>query len=475
MGTLKKVLRWLDDRTGLGRFIDPLAFHLVPPESTWMYVFGTTVLFAFIVQVVTGVALLTSYVPSAGGAYESLKFITEEAPFGRLLRGMHFWGASVMIAAMGLHLLRVFLTGSYKYPREANWLTGVALLGLTLGMGFTGQLLRWDQNAVWSVVVGAEQAGRTPFIGKWAGDFILGGETLGAQTLSRIFAVHVMAFPALIAAVVSLHLYLVLRNGISEPPVLGVAIDPGTYRASYKAMLDGTGVPFWPNAAWRDTVFAVSALALVLVLAGTFGPAALDNPADPTMIQAHPRPDWYFWWYFALLAYLPHGLEDYVILLAPLLGFGALLALPFVAGRGERHPLRRPWAVAAVVVALGVIGALTVAGRRENWSPRFDAKPLPATEVGAASGPIHDGAAILSDKGCLFCHSIAGHGGRRGPDLTDVANRLTADQMTVRILNGGYNMPAFASILSAAEMRDLIAFLSTRRGPGPGLTESTEE
>lgn len=474
MRLLTSILRWLDDRTGLGRYVGPLAFHPVPPGSTWMYVFGSTVLFAFILQVVTGIVLLTTYVPSSGEAYQSLRYITEEAPFGRLIRGMHFWGASVMIGAMGLHITRVFLMGSYKYPREANWLTGVILLGLTLAMGFTGQLLRWDQNAIWSVVVGAEQAGRTPFIGRWAGDFILGGSTLGAQTLSRIFAVHVMAIPALIAMVVGLHVYLVLRNGISELPEIGKKIDPGTYRASYQAMLRERGVPFWPNAAWRDTVFAVFGLALVLVLALAFGPAALDKPPDPTIVEAQPRPDWYFWWYFALLAYLPHGLEDYVILLTPLIGLGVLLALPFVAGRGERHPLRRPWAVAFVVFALAAIGALTIAGKRENWSPRFDAKPLPHAQIGASSGPVYQGAALVADKGCLFCHAIAGHGGRRGPDLTDVADRLTPDQMRIRILNGGYNMPAFASILSANEMHELIAFLSTRKRPGPGLDRSVE-
>jgi ubiquinol-cytochrome c reductase cytochrome b subunit len=461
-----RVWNWIEDRTGAAERFRPLLRHPVPRRARWSYVFGSATLAAFGLQVVTGIVLATVYVPSAGEAFDSLRFITEEAPLGSLIRGMHFWGASAMVILVGCHLLRVFLSGSYKFPREVNWLTGVVLLGLTLGMGFTGQLLRWDQNAVWSVVVGAEQAGRLPFIGAAAAEFLLGGATLGGATLSRFFAVHMLLLPLLILAGVGVHLALVLRHGISEPPRAGDPVDPATYRERYERLLEKDGVPFWPYAAWRDLVFAALVIAIVVALALVIGPAPLDRPPDPSLVNAHPRPDWYFWWYFALLAYLPPGLENVVIILAPLLGGAILIGVPFLAPRGERHPARRPLALAAVIFAVSVLAALTVAGKRERWSPRFDARPLTATEIGASSGPIYEGGMLFNTKRCLFCHTIEGQGGTRGPDLTLVGNRLTDEQLILRIANGAPNMPSFAGILSADELEQLVAFLGSRRSEG---------
>jgi len=462
------MLEWIEDRTGIAAAVRPLLLHRVPPDTGWWYVLGSATAVAFIIQVVTGVALATVYVPSADNAYQSLSFITHDAPFGALLRGVHYFGASAMILLVGLHALRVFLFGSFKYPREINWLTGVLLLGLTVTMGFTGQLLRWDQNAVWSVVVGAEQAGRAPFVGRLLAHLVLAGKTVGAATLTRFFALHVFVVPGLIFAVLGLHLFLVIRNGISEPPVAGQPVDPSTYRERYHRQLERRGRPFWPDVAWRDVAFGVLVVAAVVTLAAVFGPPAIGKPPDPTIVNANPRPDWYFLWYFAVLALLPHGSERYVMVFGPLAAGLALMALPFLFGRGERSPRRRPWAVAAVVLVVLGVGTLWIAGLQARWSPDFSAGPLPAEIVGASSGPVARGAKLFAAKACVDCHRIAGHGGRRGPDLSDVADRLTRDQMTIRIANGGTNMPAFAGILTKDELEDVVAFLRTRKGAESG-------
>ena len=462
MKLLLGIWRWLDERTGLGEIIVPLASHLVPPGSRWWYVFGSATLVAFLVQVVTGIALATIYIPSTAHAYASLRYLSEVAPFGAWVRGMHYFGASAMILFVGVHLTRVFLMASYKYPREVNWLSGVALLALTLGMGFTGQLLRWDQNAVWSTVVGAAQAARMPLLGPWLVRVVLSGGTIGDATLSHFFVLHVFVLPLLIAGLIGLHMHLVLRNGISEPPSSGRPVDPASYRASYDAMLERVGVPFWPHAAWRDLTFGALVVAGIAVLGLLIGAPALDRPPDPSVALAQPRPDWYLLWYFAVLALLPHAVEDYVMVLAPLLVGLILLSPPFLSNRGERSMRHRPWAPILVLFALASIGALWRAGVRERWMPDFTALPLTAGSVAAEGGRLPAGAVVFNTKGCLYCHTISGHGGTRGPDLTDVGRRLSHDQVVVRILDGGPNMPAYAKNLTPQQLDTLTVFLESR-------------
>ena len=462
MGVVRRVWRAFDDRAGITQILGPVLRHPVPKDARWYYVFGSATLFAFLLQVVTGIALALAYIPSTANAYDTLQFITHQAPLGRILRGMHYFGASAMVLLIGAHMARTFLMGAYKFPRELNWITGVVLFIVTILLAFTGQLLRWDQTAVWSIAVAAEQMGRLPLIGRALARFLLAGDTWGGQTLSRFFAFHVFFIPAVIFAFIGIHLWLVVRHGISEPPKPGRPVDPRAYRAWYQALLRREGRPFWPDAAWRDIVFGVCMAGAVVLASLIVGPPELGKPPDPTILQADPRPDWYLLWYFGLLALLPPNLENYVMVLGPLVALIVLLLVPAVSNRGERSPARRPWAIGAVFAICLMIGTLWIVGARAPWSPDFTTGPIPARIIGAATGPVAEGGRLFYDKGCQYCHTIAGYGGARGPDLSAVGDRLTPVQMTWRILNGGTNMPAFAGNLTPDELDALIAFLKSR-------------
>jgi ubiquinol-cytochrome c reductase cytochrome b subunit len=455
--------RWIDGRLGISDMAGPSLKHLIPHDAKWWYVFGSATLVAFIVQVATGVALAFSYVPSSSQAYETLQFITNEAPFGHFLRGLHYYGASAMVLMVGAHMVQTFLFGSYKFPREMNWVTGVLLLAFTLVMGFTGQLLRWDQTAAWSVVVAAEQVGRVPLIGTWLAKLTLGGTNIGGATLSRFFVIHVFVMPAFLFLFIGLHLWLVLRHGISEPPVPGKPVDEKTYKTTYHGQLARTGVPFWPDGAWRDVVFGTALLVVVALLAYFAGPPVIGRPPDPSILQADPRPDWYLLWYFAVLALIPHRVEGVVMIVAPIL-FGTILFLaPILRNQGERHWSRRPWSLGIVLLGVLMIGSLWIEGAKSPWSPNFEAKPLAESVVGTDHGPVAHGARLFYEHSCLNCHLIDGYGGRRGPDLSHIGDRLTKTDMIIRILNGGNNMPAFSNTLKPDEVDDLVMFLQSRR------------
>ena len=458
----RTVWAWLDDRIGISVLLKPMK-HIAPHDAKWWYVFGTATLVAFIVQVASGVALAFSFIPSSSQAYETLLFITNNAPFGSFLRGLHYYGASAMVLMVGAHMAQTFLFGAYKFPREMTWTTGVCLLGFTLAMGFTGQLLRWDQTAAWSVVVAAEQAGRVPLIGTWLAHFILGGNVIGGATLSRFFAIHVFVLPGIMFGFIALHLWLVLRHGISEPPTAGKPVNPETYREEYETLLKKSGRPFWPDLAWRDVIVCTALIITIALLAYFIGPPALDKPPDPSVLDADPRPDWYLLWYFALLALIPVRIEGYVMILMPVVLGLLILMIPLLNHKGERAASRRPWAIAVVCLSVIMIGSLWIEGQQSPWSPNFQALPLSEKVIGATSGPVFQGARLFHDKACLNCHLIQGHGGRRGPDLTFIADQLTHDNMVIRIVNGGTNMPAYGSSLKPQEVDALVAFLESRK------------
>ncbi|MBV9047715.1 MAG: cytochrome b N-terminal domain-containing protein [Solirubrobacterales bacterium] len=210
---------WIDERTSLTPVGRWLLFRKVPRGVNWYYTLGSATLFAFLNQAVTGVFLAMYYRPDAsGGAYESVRYITTDAFLGQFVRGMHKWGASVMIILIFLHMGRVFFFGAYKYPRELNWIIGVLLLVMGLGEGFTGYLLPWDQTAYWATVVGININGTAPFLGPFLAQFLQGGTYINADTLSRFYAIHMLMIPGAIFALIGLHLYLVIRLGVTSPP-----------------------------------------------------------------------------------------------------------------------------------------------------------------------------------------------------------------------------------------------------------------
>lgn len=215
------VVDWIDERTSLTGGARWLMFRKVPKGTNWFYTLGSATMFAFLSQAVTGVFLAMFYRPDAnGGAYESIRHITNEVFLGQFVRGMHKWGASVMVVLVFLHMGRTFFFGAYKYPRELNWVIGVVLLILTMVMSFTGYLLPFDQRAYWATTVGVNINGTGPLLGPYLSDFLLGGPEIGATTLSRFYAIHMLLVPGAIAALIGAHLYLVAKLGTTAPPWL---------------------------------------------------------------------------------------------------------------------------------------------------------------------------------------------------------------------------------------------------------------
>ena len=213
------IVDWVDERTSLTGAARWTMFRKVPKGTNWFYTLGSATMFAFLSQAVTGVFLAMYYRPdAAGGAYESMRYINDEVFLGEFVHGMHRWGSSVMVILTCLHMARTFFFGAYKYPRELNWVIGVALLVLTFAMAFTGYLLPFDQRSYWATVVGVNINGTGPIVGPYLNDFLRGGPEFTATTLSRFYAIHMLLIPGAIAALMGFHLYLVAKLGTTAPP-----------------------------------------------------------------------------------------------------------------------------------------------------------------------------------------------------------------------------------------------------------------
>src|SRR6201994_343037 len=335
MRRLKDLYTWFDSRLQLGEPIKEMALHPVPRNTaSWWYIFGSAAFALLMLQIVTGILLALVYVPSAGQAWNSLNTLNHQLTLGWFLRAMHGWGSNFMVAVVLIHMVQVFLFGAYKFPRELTWIVGVFLLLMTLGMAFTGQVLRFDQDAYWGLGIGASISSRIPLVGPPMVKILLGGPIIAGATLSRFFALHVFVIPGLLMLFVGLHVLMVLKLGINEWPMPGRVVNRSDYLEKYHKLTHTDGVPFVPYGVWKDVVFSGLILLCIAACALHFGPFGPSGQPDPTIIQTAPRPDFFFLWLYALLSFLPPAAETPILLIGPAIGILFLLALPFAAGEG---------------------------------------------------------------------------------------------------------------------------------------------
>jgi ubiquinol-cytochrome c reductase cytochrome b subunit len=470
MRLIYQIGEWFDRRLQLAAPIREVAEHPVPRSTaSWWYVFGSGALVVFLLQIVTGILLAFTYVPSAAEAWSSLQAINQDVTLGWFIRAMHGWGSNFMVAIVLIHMVQVFLFGAYKFPRELTWVVGVFLLLMTMGMAFTGQVLRFDQDAYWGLGIGASIASRVPVLGPFIVKLMLGGPIIAGATLSRFFALHVFIIPGTLIGLVCLHLLMVLKLGINEWPMPGRLVRKADYERRYHELTKADGAPFVPYAVWKDMFFAAFIILAVAACAAVFGPFGPSGQPDPTIIQTVPKPDYFFLWLYAVLALLPPALETPALLVGSVAVIGALLVLPFLFGEGEKSWRRRPVAVLTIILVAIALATFTHLAGYSPWSPEMNAwsgQPVPEKFLQGRTALERQGALVFQGKQCHNCHALDREGGQRGPALDGVAVRLTRDQLIRQVLQGRGNMPAYGNNLSPAETTALVAFLETLHPAG---------
>jgi ubiquinol-cytochrome c reductase cytochrome b subunit len=440
---LNQLLDWFDSRTGYRALVHTILDEPLPRGTSWFFTTGSVVTLLIGVQFITGVGLSMYYVPSPALAYDSVRFIMTTLPLGWLMRGLHFWGASFLVVAAIVHMLRVFMFGSYKAPREVTWISGVLMLLVILGFALSGYLLPWDQKAYWATTVTINVARSTPVFGESLANVLRGGPDLGALTLGRWFSAHVFLLPMTLVTLIAAHIALMRKHGISGP---------------LKAA-PGPGPAFFPWHVVKDTLMMAAVFASLFTLAALVR-APLDAIANPADADYIPRPEWYFLSLFQLLKYFPGPLEPIATMVVPGIAIGFLFLLPFLDRSGDRHPWspsRRAFTAAFVLLGGGV-AALTGAGVFDR--PR-ESRPLIA-------GPSESEAIArdVFDTVCFACHKLEGEGGTVGPDLSRIGR--SRDAATIRkIIEDPLNvfddseMPPFEKRLSPDQLDALAAYLAS--------------
>ena len=378
---------WLDERTGIIELLFKGLYEAVPKRGAWAYTLGSATLVLILNQLITGICLTMIYVPSTTEGWASLQYIKQHDPFAQIVRGMHLWGAYVLLFVIGVHMVRTFVSGSYKRPRELNWVSGVVLLLLVLGMAITGAFLPWDQAGYWTAVVTTNIPSYTPIIGAAIRAIWRGGDMVGPLTLVRTYGLHVWVIPALLFGLIGVHLYLLRKHGEFGSYV--------NYRGAYRERregLEGAPVPrgapalsereleppypalptddvwaapretedFYPHQTFKDGIVSFVLLAIVFGLAIFYG-APLEEIGDPATVTYTPVPEWFYLPLDQLLVLLPVQLISGVLWI-PLLGVVLLLALPFFDREPERNPFERPAIVVPALLLAILLIVLTALG-----------------------------------------------------------------------------------------------------------------
>jgi len=441
------IAAWLDERTGVPTAVRNFLAEEIPASSGWRQVFGGVAVFLFLVQAFTGVLLAINYAPTPGDAYNSLRYILTELTAGRLIRGLHHWGAGMMIVVVALHLIQAFLYGAYKKPREATWLVGVGLLLLTLAYGLTGYLLPWDNRAYWGTVVVTQMAASAPVVGPYLTRLLGGGGAVGVVTFARFFVMHTMVLPPVTLLLIALHVFLVRKHGVTPAP--GDELLPRKR--------------FYPGQVFRDTVAVFIAFAILFTLAAAVR-VPLEQLADPSDTTYIPRPEWYFLFLFQTLKLMTGPLEVVGSVVLPGLAVLALTLVPFIDRGALVKVTRRTTAMG--IVALAAIGwtalTATALATKPGQAPAAQVDYSGPTDWMQLSPEEMAGVAYFRQENCAGCHAIGAGASKPGPDLTQTSIHRDAAWMIRHfkqpgVVRPGTLMPAIA--LNDAQLNSLAAFL----------------
>jgi quinol-cytochrome oxidoreductase complex cytochrome b subunit len=337
-GTVGRAYRWLDERYGLTGLQEFLAHKTVPiTRHFYLYYFGGVALFLFVVQVLTGILLLMYYRAGPDSSYESVRFLITQVQFGWLIRSIHSWSANLMVLAALFHMFSVYFTRAYRRPRELTWVTGFLLLVLSMGFGFSGYLLPWNELALFATKVGTDIVGAVPLLGHPLMVLLRGGKEVSGATLSRFFGIHVAVLPGLMTVLLAIHLLMIQRQGMAEP-------DEKVVQRGGPAARVRRAMPFFPNFMLRDLLLWIVVLNIIAVLA-VFFPWDLGQKADPfASAPAGIRPEWYFLFMFQTLKFIPAHIFHLEGEVLGILAFGvgglAWLLLPFLDRGREGKALR---------------------------------------------------------------------------------------------------------------------------------------
>ncbi|MFQ5846543.1 MAG: cytochrome b N-terminal domain-containing protein [Candidatus Methylomirabilales bacterium] len=458
---MRRLLDWLQERLGTREQATKFLYRRLPVGTTWWHTLGSAALFLIFLQTITGFFLAFYYVPSPEHAYDSLIYIQNEIPFGAFVRGLHYWGASLTVVLVFLHLLRVFFMGAYKYPRELSWVVGVFLFLLIMGFGFTGYLLPWDQKAYWATVVGTHIAETAPLVGKYLWRILQGGVEVGARTLGRFYAAHVLILPALLYAFILAHISMVIYQGIALTPKGALS---RIRKADYKRLYEeskGKGKTFFEHLL-RDGVI-LFLLFLLLVWMAAAWKIPMEEVADPTSTTYVPRPEWYFYFLFELLWLFPGKWIPVATFYIPLAAVLLLLFLPFYDRTSGRSPFMRPVASGIATAALAAIALLTYQGATAPAPPK--AGEAISAETKALPPKLAIGRRVFEVQGCAACHVLKGTGSAAGPDLTRVGARRDVTWLKRFIKDPGAVRPGSAmppyGELPADELDALTKYLAS--------------